>query len=296
MKKLLNVSILSLLVFIGIALSSCNAQVPKAELKNDVDSVSYAQGVLIAAQQIDQIFNYFGFDEANKADFLKGFQEGFSVDPKDKKTNAIMVGRMVGHDLASRAIPSINEQLFGKDSTQTMSKKNFLAGFAGVVSKPDSLLAISRSEAQIYAMMTTEKIRKASMEKQYATAKQENADFLQNNKSAEGVVTLPSGLQYRVITEGTGTKPLATDVVNVDYAGSLIDGTVFDSSIEKGKPAEFPVSAVIPGWVEGLQLMSVGSKYIFYIPYELAYGESGNQVIPPFSTLVFEVTLHDIVK
>ena len=296
MKKLLNVSMLSFLAFVGIALFSCNAQVPKAELKTDVDSVSYAQGVAIAAQQVDQIFNYFGFNEANKADFLKGFQEGFSIDPKDKKTNAIMVGRMVGHDLATRAIPSINEQMFGKDSTQTMSKKNFLAGFIGAATKPDSLLAIGRNEAQVFAMMTMEKIRNAAMAEQFAAAKQENTNFLENNKSAEGVVTLPSGLQYRVITEGKGPKPAATDKVRVDYVGSLIDGNVFDSSIERGEPVEFPVSGVIPGWVEALQLMPVGSKYMLYIPYNLAYGEQGNQAIPPFSTLVFEVTLHDIVK
>ncbi|GHT73020.1 peptidyl-prolyl cis-trans isomerase [Bacteroidia bacterium] len=296
MKKLLNVSMLSLLVFVGIALFSCNAQVPKAELKNEVDSVSYAQGVMLASQQIDRIYQQFGFDEANKADFIKGFQEGFSVDPKDKKTKAIMIGRMIGHDIGSQGIPYFNEQLFGNDSTQSLNKKDFLAGYLSAISQPDSLLPIGKNEAQMYAMATAEKIRKASMEKQYAAAKQENEDFLEKNKSAEGVVTLPSGLQYKVITEGKGLKPAATDKVKVDYEGKLIDGKVFDSSIQRGTPAEFPVSGVIPGWVEGLQLMPVGSKYMFYIPYNLAYGENGNNAIPPFSTLVFEVTLHEIVK
>lgn len=121
--------------------------------------------------------------------------------------------------------------------------------------------------------------------------------FLADNKSKPGVKTTASGLQYSVITEGTGPKPTASSTVKVHYTGKLIDGTTFDSSVDRGEPVEFPLNGVIKGWTEGVQLMSKGSKYKFYIPAELAYGERGaGNAIGPNETLVFEVELLDIVK
>ncbi|WP_267896342.1 FKBP-type peptidyl-prolyl cis-trans isomerase [Aquicella lusitana] len=127
--------------------------------------------------------------------------------------------------------------------------------------------------------------------------KTEGETFLAANKTKPGVVTLPDGLQYKIITEGTGPKPTANDVVTVHYAGRLINGKEFDSSYKRGEPASFPVSAVIPGWVEALQLMKVGSKWELYIPAHLAYGERGAPPdIGPNQTLIFEVQLIDIKK
>lgn len=124
----------------------------------------------------------------------------------------------------------------------------------------------------------------------------ENKAFLEENKKAKGVVVTESGLQYEILTEGTGEKPTATSTVRVHYTGSLIDGTVFDSSVKRGQPAEFPVNGVIRGWTEALQLMPVGSKWRLTIPQELAYGERGaGASIPPFATLIFEVELLDIL-
>jgi len=121
------------------------------------------------------------------------------------------------------------------------------------------------------------------------------ADFLASNGKKAGVKTTASGLEYEVVTEGSGAKPKATDTVKVDYVGTLVDGTVFDSSIERKQPATFPLNGVIPGWTEGIQLMSVGSKYKLYIPSKLAYGENGaGSKIGPNATLVFEVTLLSI--
>ncbi|MBM4173136.1 MAG: FKBP-type peptidyl-prolyl cis-trans isomerase [Ignavibacteria bacterium] len=121
--------------------------------------------------------------------------------------------------------------------------------------------------------------------------------FLADNKNKPGVKSTPSGLQYSVITEGTGPKPTASSTVKVHYTGKLIDGTTFDSSVDRGEPVEFPLNGVIKGWTEGVQLMSKGSKYKFYIPAELAYGERGaGNAIGPNETLVFEVELLDIVK
>ena len=124
----------------------------------------------------------------------------------------------------------------------------------------------------------------------------ENQAFLEENKKAAGVVVTDSGLQYEILTEGNGAKPTAESTVRVHYTGSLIDGTVFDSSVKRGTPAEFPVGGVIKGWTEALQLMPVGSKWRLTIPHNLAYGERGaGASIPPFATVVFEVELLDIL-
>lgn len=137
---------------------------------------------------------------------------------------------------------------------------------------------------------------KLSTKKNEAT-KVAGEQFLAENAKKEGITTTESGLQYEVVKEGEGDKPGATDVVKVHYHGTLIDGTVFDSSVDRGEPIEFPLNGVIPGWTEGVQLMSVGSKYKFYIPYSLAYGErQAGPKIKPFSALVFEVELIEIKK
>ena len=121
-------------------------------------------------------------------------------------------------------------------------------------------------------------------------------EFQEINKQKAGVTTLPNGLQYEILEKGEGALPKSTDTVEVHYEGTLIDGSIFDSSIRRGEPASFPVTAVIPGWTEGLQLMKVGSKYKLYIPSKIAYGERGvSQVIPPNSTLIFEVELLEIL-
>ncbi len=129
-------------------------------------------------------------------------------------------------------------------------------------------------------------------QKQHAATIQAGQDFLAENAKKDGIVTLESGLQYEIIKEGNGNKPAATDQVECHYHGTLIDGTVFDSSVQRGTPATFPVNGVIQGWVEALQLMPVGSKWRLFIPSDLAYGERGaGQHIGPHTTLVFEVEL-----
>lgn len=151
------------------------------------------------------------------------------------------------------------------------------------------------SEAEGQQIVRNYFMKKQQAELTEAAAK--GKKFLEDNAKKPGVVTLPSGLQYKVITLGTGPKPGKDDKVKVHYHGTLINGKVFDSSKERGIPAEFPVGGVIAGWTEGLQLMPVGSKYMFFIPSNLAYGEmGGGDVIAPNSTLIFEVELLDILK
>ena len=140
-----------------------------------------------------------------------------------------------------------------------------------------------------------EEKQRAEAAEKYKGAKSEGEEYLSENAKKEGVVTLPSGLQYQVLKEGNGKSPKATDKVVCHYEGMLIDGTMFDSSIQRGEPATFPLNGVIAGWTEGLQLMKEGAKYRFFIPYQLGYGERGaGASIPPFATLVFDVELIEV--
>ena len=168
----------------------------------------------------------------------------------------------------------------------------FLKGLnAAAASEP---LPFSDEEA-VAVMQKFQADQMAKMEaRQQETAKtnqEKGQAFLTENKAKEGVKTTASGLQYKVLTAGTGKSPKATDVVEVNYEGKLLDGTVFDSSYERGEPIEFPLNQVIAGWTEGLQLMKEGGKYEFYIPSDIAYGEAGNAGIEPNSTLIFTVEL-----
>ena len=152
--------------------------------------------------------------------------------------------------------------------------------------------AISHNEAREIVNKYFEELEA----KMGAVAIEQGQAFLEENKKGPGVVVLPSGLQYEIIKEGTGKKPKATDQVRCHYEGTLIDGTLFDSSIQRGEPAVFGVNQVIPGWVEALQLMPEGSKWKLYIPSELAYGARGaGEMIPPHSTLIFEVELLEVL-
>ena len=140
-----------------------------------------------------------------------------------------------------------------------------------------------------------EEKQRAEAAEKYKGAKSEGEKYLSENAKKEGVVTLPSGLQYKVLKEGNGKSPKATDKVVCHYEGMLVDGTMFDSSIQRGEPATFPLNGVIAGWTEGLQLMKEGAKYRFFIPYQLGYGERGaGASIPPFATLVFDVELIEV--
>lgn len=160
-------------------------------------------------------------------------------------------------------------------------------------------LQLSDSEAQTIVnefFEEQEKKQRSAAAEKFKAVKEQGEQWLAENAKKEGIITLPSGLQYQVIKPGNGKKPTKTDTVRCHYEGMLVDGTLFDSSIQRGQPAEFPLNGVIAGWTEGLQLMQEGAKYRFFIPYHLGYGEHGaGQSIPPFAALVFDVELIKVV-
>lgn len=183
------------------------------------------------------------------------------------------LGMGIGQNLLSMGVSDI-------------SVDDFVGALKAVLSGAKTEL--THSEAQ---KVVSEHFQKLS-EQAYAKIKEAGEAFLAQNATKEGVVTLPSGLQYQVLTEGTGKQPTASDRVQCHYEGTLIDGTVFDSSIKRGEPAVFGVTQVIAGWVEALQLMKEGAKWRLYIPYQMAYGEHGaGEMIPPYSALIFDVEL-----
>jgi FKBP-type peptidyl-prolyl cis-trans isomerase FkpA/FKBP-type peptidyl-prolyl cis-trans isomerase FklB len=166
-------------------------------------------------------------------------------------------------------------------------------GFTNAANGDSIYLGMDMQEAQTFANTYFQNLQTRVAEE----TKAEGEKFLEENKTKSGVITTQSGLQYKVITEGTGIKPSAEDTVKVHYKGQLLDGTVFDSSLERGEPVSFPLNGVIRGWTEGVQLMPVGSKYLFWIPADLAYGpQSPSQLIKPNSTLEFEVELLEVKK
>lgn len=201
----------------------------------------------------------------------------------DVDSMSYALGMNVGSDFAKnlKGIPG------GKSNIDLLIK-----GFTTSM-KGDSTLLKPEVAVEVFKAYIT----KAQV-KDTEVKKGEGAKFLAENMTKEGVKTTASGLQYQVLVAKDGPKPLAVDTVEVNYQGFLIDGTKFDSSIDRGKPISFPLNQVIPGWTEGVQLMSVGSKYKFFVPYTLGYGEkgAGNGVIPGFATLIFEVELLDIKK
>ena len=180
---------------------------------------------------------------------------------------------------------------FQNSGIKKLQVEDFVKGLEDVLGEKQP--AISYEEAKQVINDYFMKLQQERLE----INKQAGAEFLEINRHKAGVVELPSGLQYEILKQGTGAKPSASDKVKCHYHGTLINGTVFDSSVQRGEPATFGVSQVIPGWVEALQLMPVGSKWRLFIPSNLAYGEHGTgDVIEPNSTLIFDVELLDIVK
>lgn len=271
-------------------LSSCKNT--SAEVKNDVDSISYAAGVMYSDGLIDYQINRNGLDSTYIKQFIKGILDGAKeMSPKE---NAYQEGLNIGIQLRKNIFPMINEQILGNDSARIVNEDVFFDTF--IRSLQGEAMDMTSEKAQIFIREASEKVHEKKMEEQYGANKAAGIAWLENNKNAEGVVTTESGLQYKIITLGNGEKPKETDRVKVNYRGTLIDGTEFDSSYKRNEPTTFALNSVIPGWTEGFQLMPAGTKFELYVPYELAYKAQDRGTIKPFSTLIFEVEFISIEK
>ena len=283
MKKRLFMGLVALSA-LGLVAWNNSKKAKKVELKSDIDSVSYAIGV----QNADQMLTYFPMqgrlDTTNIDQFIKGFLDGVYDTTEDPE---YAFGKQVGSEMKENLKDA---NLIPNDSTLKVNKDAFVNGLIETLNKKG---AFSSEEAVEY----TNKFFESYQKKSHADyiAKQEK--FLEENKQDSLVKVTESGLQYKVITEGNGEIPGENMTVKVNYRGTLIDGTEFDSSYKRNEPFEFNTSGgVIPAWLEASKMMPVGSKWIIYCPAELAYGGREAGQIPAFSTLIFEIEMLEIVK
>ncbi len=286
MKKLLFGAVLACAAatFVG-----CGNSTPNANLKSEIDTFSYAIGLAQTQGLREYLVGRMGMDTAYIEDFVRGLNDGVNAGD-DKKKTAYYAGLQIGQQVSNQMLKGINHEVFGDDSTQTISMKNFMAGFITGATGNKGLMTIEEAGQIAQAKMIS--IKAKNMEKQYGANKEAGEKFLAANKKKPGVVTLPSGVQYKVIKEGNGPMPKDTSKVEVLYEGKLLDGTVFDSTAKHGNdPVTMRANQVIKGWTEALVHMPVGSKWEVYIPQELAYGEREQGQIKPFSALIFTIEL-----
>jgi FKBP-type peptidyl-prolyl cis-trans isomerase FklB len=276
----------------AVMMYSCGNGAPKANLRSDVDTVSYAIGMAQTQGLKDYLVGRLGVDTAYMDEFIKGLNEGANAGD-DKKKAAYYAGIQIGQQISNQMVKGINHELFGDDSTKTISLKNFMAGFiCGTLGK-GGLMTVDSAQQVAQDMMRT--IKAKNLEKEFGPNKQAGEKFLADNAKKEDVKKLPSGVQYKILKEGTGIVPKDTSRVKVHYEGKTLEGKVFDSSYKRGQPAEFRANQVIKGWSEALQNMPAGSTWEVYIPQELAYGERQQGAdIKPFSMLIFKIELIEV--
>ena len=333
--------VMASVVAIAVIFASCgNSSAPKASLKNEVDSVSYAYGVQLATQSgLTQFLEQAGvientdnvkydyqmriaaadsldkpalekelkakMDSLNKVNapklnaFIKGMKEAFGSESESDE--AYFHGLNIGSQISKQMMPGARDAFFADDENKQFNNRQVLSGLISGLKNQETAIASGEADQIIEeiskaARERAEAKRSEELKEQHADKVKEGEEFLAENGQRDEVVTLESGLQYEIIKEGTGDIPTAEDRVKVHYHGTLIDGTVFDSSVDRGEPTSFGVTQVIAGWTEALQLMPVGSKWKLYIPEDLAYGSRDQGTIKPFSTLIFDVELLEIEK
>ena len=241
-------------------------------LTNSSDSVSYAAGMTMTNGLVPFLLQQ-KMDTTLMSEFVRSFMENVKRGD-DPKMKAYVIGMSIAQQVNERMLPGMRKEF--ENTPDSILADLFYRGFTDALMKADKAIR---------------------EEKLYGANRDAGKKFLEENAQKEGVITLPSGLQYKVLVKGEGEVPTRSDKVKVHYEGRLLDGTVFDSSYKRNEPSEFTPTQVIKGWTEALTMMPVGSKWQLYIPYELAYGERGaGEDIKPYSTLIFDVELLDIVK
>ena len=296
--------LLALALVAGASLYTANAQKKAAakkvhaakeapvKLSNSSDSLSYIAGMSITNGLIPFLVQQQNVDTAYMADFVKGFQM-VTNGGSDPKMKAYAAGMDIAKQVMDRMIPEITKDF--TDTPDSIVTALFYKGFTAALLKDSSLFKQEAAEQLFRDKQIANKAAKD--EKLYGANRDAGRKFLEENAKKEGVITLPSGLQYKVLVKGDGPVPTNDDKVQVNYEGRLVDGTVFDASAKHGdKPIEFKPSQVIKGWQEALTMMPVGSTWQLFIPYELAYGDRNSGEIKPFSALIFDVNLVGIAK
>lgn len=260
-------------------------------LTGSSDSVSYAAGMYLTNGLIPFLQQQ-KVDTAYMADFVRGFKEAVKAG-SDPRKNAYVMGMEIARQVNDRMLPGMASEF--QDSPDSIKADLFYRGFTDALMNDSAIF--TKDKAETYFTTKQQADKTAREEKLYGANRDAGRKFLEENAKNDNIITLPSGLQYKVLVKGDGEVPLPSDKVKVHYEGRLLDGTVFDSSYKRGEPTEFTPTQVIKGWTEALTMMSVGSKWQLYIPYELAYGERGaGKDIKPYSMLIFDVELIEIVK
>ena len=277
----------------AMSIMSCGNSTPKANLKSDVDSMSYAIGMAQTQGLKEYLVGRMGVDTTYMKEIIKGLNEGANAGD-DKKKAAYYAGIQIGQQISNQMVMGINHEVFGDDSTKTISLKNFMAGFVSGVTGKNGIMTVQ--EAGMMAQAKMQQLKAKTMEAKYGDNKKKGEEFMAANKSKEGIKTLPSGVQYKVIKEGNGPIPADTSMVSCNYEGRTIDGKVFDSSYKRNQPLKLRCNQTIKGWTDAMVHMPVGSVWEVYIPQELAYGEREQGDIKPFSVLIFKIELLGIEK
>ena len=286
-------SFMAALAIVAAGMVSCGKSTPKANLKSDVDTLSYAIGMAQTQGLKEYLVERMDVDTTYMKEFIKGLNEGANAGD-DKKKAAYYAGIQIGQQISNIMMKNINREVFGNDSTKTISLKNFMAGFVSGVTGKNGLM--TAEQAGQTAQTKMQQMKAEQMMKQYGPNKEKGEKFLAENAKKEGVKTLPSGVQYKVIKEGTGAIPADTSKVKVNYEGRTIEGKVFDSSYKRNQPLTLRCNQTIKGWTDAMVHMPVGSVWEVYIPQNLAYGEREQGDIKPFSVLIFKIELLGIEK
>ena len=281
------------MAIVAAGMVSCGKSTPRADLKGDVDTLSYAIGMAQTQGLKEYLVERMDLDTTYMKEFIKGLNEGANAGD-DKKKAAYYAGIQIGQQISNIMMKNINHEVFGDDSTKTISLKNFMAGFVSGVTGKNGLM--TQEQASMTAQSKMQEIKSKEMMKQYGPNKEKGEKFLAENAKKEGVKTLPSGVQYKVIKEGSGSIPADTSKVKVNYEGRTIDGKVFDSSYKRNQPLTLRCNQTIKGWTDAMVHMPVGSVWEVYIPQDLAYGEREQGDIKPFSVLIFKIELLGIEK
>lgn len=282
--------ILATLFFLGTTFAA--AQRDK-NFDRQLDSLTYAIGYAQTQGLKDYVSRNLGVDLAYMDDFIKGLLESVNAG-KDKRKNAYYAGLQIGQQFCGPMLQGLNEELFDGDSTQTISQKRLLAGFVAGVKEDTSVMDMEKAQ-QVSTELLPKLKAQYALEK-YGEWKAKNEEAFKELIRKGEYSTLEGGSLYKVLRKGTGAIPTAEDRVKVNYEGTLIDGTVFDSSYERDEATIFGVDQVIPGFSAALTHMPVGSKWEVYIPADQAYNERSSGKIKPFSMLKFVIELLSIEK